>query len=41
MGLTLESAGRYADARRWYERGLAIEPDVPELKQALDRVRGK
>jgi len=41
MGLTLESAGRYADARRWYERGLSIEPDVPELKQALDRIRTK
>jgi hypothetical protein len=41
MGLTFENAKRYADARAWYQRGLAIEPDVPELQQALDRVRTK
>jgi hypothetical protein len=41
MGLTFENAKRYADARAWYQRGLAIEPDVPELQQALERVRNK
>ncbi|HEV2249447.1 MAG TPA: DUF2723 domain-containing protein [Candidatus Limnocylindria bacterium] len=41
MGLSLESAGRFADARVWYQRGLAIEPDVAELQQALERIRAK
>ena len=41
MGATLEALDRFAEARTWYERGLAIEPDVRELRQALDRIKGK
>lgn len=37
----LERVGRFCDARRAYDKIKSAHPDNPEVKTALDRVRGK
>lgn len=38
MGRLFENAQRYAEARRWYERALAIRPGMPEATRGLARL---
>ena len=38
IGNDYELLGIRSEARRWYERSLAIDPRLPEIREALARV---
>jgi tetratricopeptide (TPR) repeat protein len=38
IGTEYERVGEKAEARRWYERALALDPDFPRAREALARL---
>ena len=41
LGSQYEAAKRYPDARAWYERALAIDPELPEALAGLRRLQNR
>jgi 4-amino-4-deoxy-L-arabinose transferase-like glycosyltransferase len=41
LGKQYEDHQLYADARTWYEKALAIEPQLPEAQDGMRRVQGR
>jgi len=41
IGNDYELLGLTSEARKWYERSLAIDPRLPQIREALSRVEGQ
>jgi hypothetical protein len=41
MGTQYEGAKQYAEARKWFQRALGIQPELPEAIAGLKRIEGK
>lgn len=38
VGVQFLQAGLYREAREWFERALAVDPDLPEIKEAMSKL---
>ena len=41
IGDVYQSGGQITDARAWYQRALALDPDLPDIRQTLAKLDNK